>query len=107
MLTKPLGQRLSLSVREQIHDLVALEVDEDGAVAMTSPPTLRCLSNGVAVGTFGSFAQSSTPRTFGVDDGVSGMTGFAAIRSNVSGLVGMASRSVNLAAASPPSANAT
>ncbi len=38
MLTKPLRQRLGLTVRQQVHDLVALEVDEDGAVAMPTPP---------------------------------------------------------------------
>ena len=107
MLTKPFRERLSLTVWQQVHDLVALEVDEDSAVAAPSSPPLRWLSNGYAAGTFTSFAQSSTPRTFGVDGGVSGMTGLVAIRSNVSGLVGMASRSVSLEAASPPRANAT
>ena len=38
MLTKPRRQRLGLTVRQQVHDLVAFEVDEDSAVAMTSPP---------------------------------------------------------------------
>jgi hypothetical protein len=46
------------------------------------------------------------PRTFGVGAGVTDTTGLAAIRSSVSGLVGMESRSVSLEAASPRRANA-
>ena len=38
MLTKPLGQRLGLTVRQQVHNLVALEVDEDSPVAASSSP---------------------------------------------------------------------
>ena len=39
MLTKPVGQRLSLAIWEQVYDLVALEVDDDGAVPMPAPPS--------------------------------------------------------------------
>ena len=38
MLTKPRGERLGLPVREQIHDLVPLEVDKDGAVVVATSP---------------------------------------------------------------------
>ena len=38
MLAQPGGEGLGLPIREQVHHLVAFEVDQDGSVAMTPPP---------------------------------------------------------------------
>ena len=38
MLAQPIGKSLGLPIREQVYHLVALEVDEDGAVAMAASP---------------------------------------------------------------------
>ena len=39
MLTEPIRQRLGLAVRQQIYDLIALKIDENRAVAMSTPPS--------------------------------------------------------------------
>jgi len=38
VLTEPCSECLGLAVWQELHDRVALEIDEDGAVAMPSPP---------------------------------------------------------------------
>ena len=38
MLAQPISKGFGLPIRQQVHDLVTLEVDEDGAVATPTPP---------------------------------------------------------------------
>jgi len=39
-LAKPRGQRFGLSIGQQIHDLIAFEIDQNGSVAMAATPPL-------------------------------------------------------------------
>ena len=105
VFAKPGRQCLGLSIRQQIHDLIALQINQDGSIAIAATPALRWLSNGCAVGTFASFAQSSTARIRG-DDWTLGLDDPAevAIRSSVSALTGAAIRTASRHPASPPSA---
>jgi hypothetical protein len=38
MLAKPCRQRFRLPVRQQVHHLIALQIDQNGTVAMATPP---------------------------------------------------------------------
>jgi CRISPR/Cas system-associated exonuclease Cas4 (RecB family) len=105
VLAKPGGQRFRLSVGQQIHDLIAFQIDQNGSVAMAATPALPWLSNGFAAGTFASVAQSSTASTRGVAAGLSADTAEAAIRNSVSALIGTATRSARRVPASPPRAS--
>ncbi len=105
VLTQPPGQGVGLAVGQQVDHRVALQIDEDRAVAMTAAPPLRRHSNGFAVGTFASSAQSSTARTRWVGGGSAPLPTLRTSRSSVSALVGMASLSAKRMPASPPSAS--
>jgi hypothetical protein len=107
VLAKPRGQRFSLSIRQQVHDLIALQIDRNSSVAVSATPPLVWLSTGYADGTFASLAQSSTASTHGVGAGLSFNAVEAAIRSSVSALIGTATRSARRVPASPPSASPT
>ena len=105
VLAQPRGKRVGLTVGPEIDDRVALQIDEDRAVATAASPSLRRHSNGYAAGTFASFAQSSMARTRGVGGGSAPPPALHTSRSSVSALVGIASLSAKRAPASPPSAS--
>ncbi len=102
-IPQPVSDGRGLAIGQEIDHLVCLKVQEHRSVAAAASPTLRWLSNGCAVGTLASSAQSSMPRTRGLRIICPGR-GAAARRNSVSGLVGVEMRLARRAPASPPSA---
>jgi hypothetical protein len=88
VFAKPSRQCFGWSIRQQIHNLIALQVDQDGPIAITAAP-----------------AQSSTARIRGVAMGVALDPVEAAIRSSVSALTDTAMRVASRLPAAPPSAS--
>ena len=105
VLAKPRSQCFGLPIGQQVHDLIALQIDQNSPVTMPPPPPLVWLSTGCADGTFASLAQSSKASTRGVAAGLLPDTAEAAIRNSVSALIGTATRSARRVPASPPRAS--
>ena len=101
MVAQPSPDRLRLAVRQDIDGAVALEIDDERAVAL--PIAER--SHGVMSAKLtGRQAQSSMPITCGVGGAGNGAVRIS--RSSVSPLTGMASRDARRAPASPPALKA-
>jgi hypothetical protein len=65
MLGEPSGDCCCLAIRQDVDDAMLFQITDDRAVAMAALPALPWLSNGCAVGTLASVAQSSMPTTRG------------------------------------------